>query len=73
MSYLFSAITSFLALISGTGETARRVLFWLLGGAVTPNSVLSSHLIRQVYDVESEVQIHPHTGKLQIYFFPTQS
>ncbi len=32
MSYLFSAITSFLTLKSGTGEAARRVLFWLLGG-----------------------------------------
>jgi len=32
MSYLFSAITSFLTLKAGTGEAARRVLFWLLGG-----------------------------------------
>ncbi|NJL64593.1 MAG: iron ABC transporter permease [Methylacidiphilales bacterium] len=32
MSYLFSAITSFITLKSGTGEAARRVLFWLLGG-----------------------------------------
>jgi len=32
MSYLFSAVTSFLTIKSGTGEAARRVLFWLLGG-----------------------------------------
>jgi iron complex transport system permease protein len=32
VSYLFSAITSFLTLKAGTGEAARRVLFWLLGG-----------------------------------------
>jgi iron complex transport system permease protein len=32
MSYLFSATTSFLTLKAGTGEAARRVLFWLLGG-----------------------------------------
>lgn len=32
MSYLFSALTSFITLRSGTGEAARRVLFWLLGG-----------------------------------------
>jgi iron complex transport system permease protein len=31
-SYLFSAVTSFLTLKAGTGEAARRVLFWLLGG-----------------------------------------
>ncbi len=32
ISYLFSAVTSFLTLKSGTSEAARRVLFWLLGG-----------------------------------------
>ncbi|NJR14799.1 MAG: ABC transporter ATP-binding protein [Calothrix sp. CSU_2_0] len=38
-----------------------------------PESVLNPHLIRQVYNVESEIRIHPHTGKLQIYFFPIHS
>jgi iron complex transport system permease protein len=32
MYYFFSAVTSFLTIKTGTGEAARRVLFWLLGG-----------------------------------------
>ncbi|ABA24864.1 transport system permease protein (plasmid) [Trichormus variabilis ATCC 29413] len=32
ISYLFSAVTSFLTLKAGSGDAARRVLFWLLGG-----------------------------------------
>lgn len=32
VSYLFSAVTSFLTLKAGSGDAARRVLFWLLGG-----------------------------------------
>ncbi|NEO33284.1 MAG: iron ABC transporter permease [Symploca sp. SIO3C6] len=32
VSYLFSAVTSFLTIKAGTGQAARQVLFWLLGG-----------------------------------------
>lgn len=39
----------------------------------TPHQVLHSKLIlRQVYGVNSEVQIHPRTGRLYIFFFPNQ-
>lgn len=32
VSYLFEAVTSFLAIKAGSSEATRRVLFWLLGG-----------------------------------------
>ncbi|MBD2498842.1 iron ABC transporter permease [Nostoc sp. FACHB-280] len=32
VSYMFEAMTSFLALKAGSGEATQRVLFWLLGG-----------------------------------------
>ncbi|MDV2994840.1 MAG: Ferric enterobactin transport ATP-binding protein FepC [Chroococcidiopsis sp. SAG 2025] len=35
----------------------------------TPQQVLHSKLIRQVYGVNSEVQVHPRTGQLHIIFF----
>src|SRR5579883_2330240 len=36
----------------------------------TPQEVFSPELIRTVYGVEADVQVHPKTGKLYIVFFP---
>ncbi len=41
--------------------------------AGTPVAVLQPALIRKVFGVEAEVQIHPRTGKLHIVYFPAHA
>ena len=41
--------------------------------AGTPEDVLQPALLRQVFGVEAEVQVHPRTGKLHIVFLPAHA
>ncbi len=41
--------------------------------AGTPEEVLQPTLLREVFGVEAEVQIHPRTGKLHIVFLPAHA
>lgn len=51
-------------------------IFMLHEGCVvafgTPAEVLQPERIREVYQVEADVQYHPRTGQLQITFFPLE-
>ena len=56
-----------------SAEIAYRLIVLVLaacGGLSTPEAVLRPDLIRDVYDVWSEVSTHTLTGKLTITFFP---
>ena len=41
--------------------------------AGTPEEVLQPALLREVFGVEAEVQVHPRTGKLHIVFLPAHT